>query len=443
MFWNNGLTKGNDSRLILLLLVMLSAMLLPSFEIHPTLPNIRVDELLLFGVFGLNILAFIFKGFRFSPNAREELRLQNKALRRIVLIFGCLVLSYAISNFYGVVILGAGAYGLRDVMELVTFFKYFLVVTLVLSINLRDAEFAVLSYTFLGALSFLILFSFAQSLNLFNLNTWFSPFFNPNHWETMILGNPARVLGTFDNPNVFGTFTVMTLAFLVARYYFVESKIYFPLLLLILIGLVIKVEYLTISRTALAGIGIVLMILSIWAFFYYRRSKGILLRIGALFLVTMVLFATASDGFFVRLTDGFNFSTSNSFIGHVERLGAAVGSIWQSPVFGWGTQKYAMTTVVDNEYALFTRRYGFVGLAVYLWFFIQPWLLGLKRYRAEAAGRMKEYFDVKTWIGMGYMALLPAVFLYNFMAGVFYNLQLMTIFCIIIGLVYNTARDDY
>lgn len=443
MFWNNGLTRRNESRLIILILVMLSAMLLPSFEFHPSLPNIRVDEILLFGVFGLNVLAFIFKGFRFSPDVQEELRIQSSGFKRISLIFACLVLSYAISNVYGVVILGAGAYGIRDIMELVTFIKHFLVITLVLSIDFRRSEFDILRNAFLGGLVFLILLSFAQSVNMFNLNTWFSPFFNPNHWETMILGNPARVLGTFDNPNVFGIFTVMILAFLVSRYYFVESKVFFPIILLVLIGLVIKVEYLTISRTSLAGIAVVFTILSLWAFFYYRRSKAILIRIGALFLVTMVLFATASDGFFIRLNDGLNFSTSSSLQGHVDRLGIAVGSISQSPVFGWGTQKHAMTTVVDNEYALFTRRYGFVGLAIYLWFFLQPWFLGLKRFYAQAAGRMTDFFDLKTWFGTAYMALLPAIFVYNFMAGVFYNLQLMTIFCIIIGLVYNTAREEY
>lgn len=84
MFWNNGLTRRNESRLILLVLVMLSAMLLPSFEVHPSLPNVRVDEVLLFGIFGLNLLAFIARGFRFSPDAREELRAQQPVDRKSV-----------------------------------------------------------------------------------------------------------------------------------------------------------------------------------------------------------------------------------------------------------------------------------------------------------------------------------------------------------------------
>lgn len=447
MFWNNGLTRKNETRLFILATVMLSAMLLPSFPIHPSLPNIRLDEMLLFGIFGLNVLAFMLKGFRFTDQEKEQLRPQKCGLKLVLILFASLLASYIISNIYGVVIRGAGYYGMRDVMELVTFFKHFLVITLVLSIDFRKSQFDFLKTAFLAGLAFLLLLSWGQSLNLLNMNTWLSPYFNQHHWDTLIIGNPARVLGTFDNPNVFGIFTVMILAFLVSRYYFVEFKNAFPLALFVLIGLVIKLEYLTISRTSLFGIAVIFSILSIWAFIYYGKNKKILIRIGALFLLTMVLFLTASDGFFLRLNEGLDFSTSTSFQGHVERWGAAVGSIWESPVFGWGTQKYVMTTVVDNEYALFARRYGFVGLGIYLWFFLQPWVLAIRRFRgkatgAKAVGAKLAGFDLKTWFATAYIALLPAIFIYNFMAGIFYNLQIMTIFAIIMGLVYNAVREE-
>ncbi|WP_018305583.1 O-antigen ligase family protein [Desulfitobacterium hafniense] len=441
MFWNNGLTRRNESRLILLVLVMLSAMLLPSFEVHPSLPNIRVDEVLLFGIFGLNFLAFIARGFRFSPDVREELRAQQPVLKWVLILWGLLTLSYAISNFYGVVILGAGYYGLRDVMELVTFFKHFLVITLVLSIDLQEGEFGFLKNVFLGALGFLILFGWGQHFNLFNMNTWISPFFNPLHWDTLILGNPARVLGTFDNPNVFGIFTVITLSYLTVRYFFGEHQGRFPWLIFVLIGLVIKLEFLTISRTALFGIALLYIILCAWAFFYHHRSKEVLIKIGALFLLTIILFATASGDFFYRLTEGLNFSNSTSFQGHMDRWGVAVGSISQSPILGWGTQKYVMTTLVDNEYALFSRRYGFVGLVVYLSFFLLPFIKGFMHLRRQSQmlvhGRS---YDLPSQLIAAYVAVLPSIFVYNFMAGIFYNLQLMTLFSITIGLAYNSLK---
>jgi O-antigen ligase len=442
MFWNNGLTKSNETRLFLLVTIMLSGMILPSFPLHPSLPNIRLDELLLFSIFGLNFLHFILKRFRWDEDVKLELRKQKQELKQIIIIFGLLTASYFISNIYGVYIRGAGYYGLRDVMELVTFFKYFLIITLTLSINFGKEEFDFLQKAFLAGVVFLILFGWGQHLNPLNMNTWLSPYFNQAHWEHLIVGNPARVLGTFDNPNFFGIFTVIVLSYLTVRYFFAEDKGKFPWLLFILIGLVIKLEFLTISRTALFGIALLFTILCIWAFLYHKRDKKVIIKIIALFLLTMLLFLTASADFFYRLTEGLDFSTSTSFQGHMERWGTAIGSIWESPVFGWGTQKYVMTTLVDNEYALYARRYGFVGLAIYLSFFLVPFVKALKtiRLREKTCGKGIA-FDQPTLYIAAYLAVLPSIFVFNFMAGIFYNLQLMTVFAISIGLVYNYFKE--
>jgi O-antigen ligase len=442
MFWNNGITRRNEHRLFLLVTVLLSAMILPSFTIHPSLPNIRLDELLLFSIFGLNVLFFIRNKFRFREKEKEALQARPKELKLIIIIFALLTVSYLLSNFYGVYIKQAGYYGLRDVMELVTFFKYFLVITLVISVDIRQAEFDFLSQAFLSGMIFLLLFGWGQHLNFLNLNTWLSPYFNQQHWEHLITGNPARVLGTFDNPNFFGIFTVIALAYFTVRYFFGEDGDKFPWKLLILIGLVIKLEFLTISRTALFGIALLFTVLSVWSFLYHQRNKKVLLKILALFLLTLVLFLTASADFFYRLHEGLDFSTSTSFQGHMERWGAAIGSIWESPVFGWGTQKYVMTTLVDNEYALYARRYGFVGLAIYLSFFLLPWIQGLKSIRRKIGESGREVpFDLPTQLMAAYVAVLPSILVFNFLAGIFYNLQLMTIFAICMGLVYNSLRE--
>jgi len=442
MFWNNGITKSNESRLFLLVTVMLSAMLLPSFSIHPSLPNIRLEELLLFCIFGLNVLLFVLNRFHFKEEEKEQLLKQKKELKIIFILFGLLVFSFIVSNVYGVYIKKAGYFGLRDIMELVTLFKYFLVLTLTLSVTIRKQELDFLGKAFVAGIAFLVIFGWGQHLNLLNMNTWLSPFFNQQHWEHLILGNPARVLGTFDNPNYFGLLTVICLSFLTVRYFFGKEQDRFPWLLFILIGLVIKLEFLTISRTALFGIALLFMILCVWAFIYHGGNRNVIKKITALFLLTMVLFATASADFFYRLTEGLDFSSSTSFQGHIDRWGTAIGSIRESPVFGWGTQKYVMTTLVDNEYALYARRYGFFGLAIYISFFLIPFILGIKNLIAKisAAGRGKIFSRQSQFIA-AYLAVLPSIFIFNFMAGIFYNLQLMTLFLICIGLVYNSLAD--
>lgn len=443
MFWNNGITKRNESRLFLLVTIMLSAMILPSFPLHPALPNIRLDEMLLFSIFGLNFLLFVLNGFRFREDEKKELLKQKQELKLVIIIFALLTVSYFISNIYGVYIRKAGYYGLRDVMELVTFFKYFLIVSLTLSIDFKKDECDFLSKAFLSGIAFLIIFGWGQHLNILNLNTWLSPYFNPAHWEHLIEGNPARVLGTFDNPNFFGILTVIFLSYLTVRYFFGEDKDKFPWPLFILIGLVIKLEFLTISRTALFGIALLFTVLCIWAFLYHKRNKRVIIKIIALFLLTMLLFLTASADFFYRLTEGLDFGSSTSFQGHIDRWGAAIGTIWESPVFGWGTQKYVMTTLVDNEYALYARRYGFVGLAIYLSFFLLPFVKGLisLHWQAKIGGKGVAFNQSSQFIA-AYVAVLPSIFVFNFMAGIFYNLQLMTIFAISIGLVYNSIKEN-
>jgi len=442
MFWNNGITQKNEHRLFLLVTVMLSAMILPGISVHPSLPNIRLEELLLFGIFGLNVVCFVLNGFRFKEQEKAELLKQKKQLKTIIAIFVLLVASYCISNLYGVYIRKAGYFGMRDIMELVTFFKYFLVITLAVSVDIGKETFDFFSKAFLSGVTFLVLFGWGQHLNVLNMNTWLSPYFNQHHWEHLIVGNPARILGTFDNPNYFGIFTVVILSYLTVRYFFGEDKHKFPWPLFILIGLIIKLEFLTISRTALFGIALLFTVLSITAFVYHKRNKKVIIKITALLILTVLLFITASADFFYRLHEGLDFSTSTSFQGHIDRWGAAIGSIWESPVFGWGTQKYVMTTLVDNEYALFARRYGFVGLGIYLSFFLVPVVQGLRNVRSKVRIKGRgTALDQPSQLIAAYIAVLPSIFVFNFMAGIFYNLQLMTLFAIAMGLVYNSLRE--
>ncbi|MDR0433999.1 MAG: O-antigen ligase family protein [Gracilibacteraceae bacterium] len=446
MFWCS--YYKNETRIFLLLTVILSAMLLPAFSLHPALPSLRLDEFVLFSGFGLYAARFVLDALRRRerpepPPGREWLRATAGRL------FAALVASYAVSNLYAVIFLDA-AYTRRDAMELVMYFKYFLIITLVCSIELTAADRLFLRLTASFALALLLVFGWGQHWNLLGLDAWLAPFFNQAHWEHLILGNPARILGAFDNPNVFGLFTVLALALLVTHYYFADDKGKFPLLLLAAIGLVIKLEYLTISRTALMGIAILFALTSAWAWTHFQRNRRVTLKILALFLLTLILFFTSSADFLSRVAEGLDFSNSTSLQGHLARWNTAIGSIWDSPVFGWGTQKTAMTTLVDNEYALYTRRYGFIGLAAYLAVFLLPLTVALRLLRGRPLGRKKAAaaaFTVapvergRPFTGAqiflaAYVSVLPSVLLYNFMAGIFYHLQLMTSFCLLMGGVY-------
>jgi len=385
MIWNIGL-PNNKTRVFLLTVVLLAAMILPAVSLHPSLPSLRLEEGVLFGGLAYCLLKtalYFMKRASVKPWSQDEDRIFNRrrSMERLInIIFIFLITSYIISNIFGVLVKN-GSFTMRDVMELVTYLKYYLVLTLALSVRMGEEEWTFLRRSALAGVVFLILFGWLQHLNPLDINHWLTPYFNQNHWEHLILSRPARILGAFDNPNVFGMLTVLILAALTARYFWDEqsmSKGRIPWGLLVLLALVIKLEYLTISRTALLGIALLFSLCCIWAFRRYKRSRAVLIRIAALFLITVILFITAPADFLNRVGEGLDFTSSTSGIGHLERWEMASGSIRESPILGWGTQKTTMTTLVDNEYMLYTRRYGFVGLAAYLSFFLVPWVLAFK-----------------------------------------------------------------
>jgi O-antigen ligase len=433
----------NETRIFMLLTVILSAMLLPSFSLHPALPSLRLDEFILFAGFALYMARLAECVLRGRPRpAPPPARAWLWAT--VGRLFAALLVSYAVSNLYAVVFLDA-AYTLRDAMELVTFFKYFLIITLVASTQFTADDRLLLRLAAAFALGVLVVFGWGQHWNALGLDTWLAPFFNQAHWEHLIVGNPARILGAFDNPNVFGMFTVLVLAVLVTRYYFADDGGKLPLPLLAAIALIVKLEYLTISRTALMGIALLFALTSVWAWRHFRKNRQVTKKILVLFLLTLLLFFTSSADFLNRVAEGLDFSNSTSLQGHLARWNTAIGSIWDSPVFGWGTQKATMTTLVDNEYALYTRRYGFVGLAAYLAVFFLPFIAAWRVLRGRPPGRGMAaapaperggYFTEAQIMLAAYVSVLPSVLLYNFMAGIFYHLQLMTSFCVLMGFVY-------
>lgn len=444
MLWNTGITGTNRNKLLLICGILLSAMLLPSLEIHSSLPRVRLDDVLIFGAFAVNLLLSLTRRFRSYPGYRSEgfYNEGEKGMRAVTIVFLLLGASIIISNLFAVIFL-EGSVGFRDIMEGVTLAKYYLAITLALSLELQQDEFNVLRNTFLVGLGVILLLSWGQFLNLANVNAWLTPFFAQAHLDNLVNANPPRVLGTFDNPNVMGIVSVVMMTLFVTWFYFRKNDRLQAVLLFIAIGLTLKMTFMTISRTALLATATVLVFLSVWAFFKVYWKKRTLLKIGVLFLLTLTLFFTSPRDFVSRMNEATNLEKSTSAQGHLMRMGSAFEFIEQSPILGWGTAKDTMTTLVDNEYALVTRRYGIVGLAFYLWLFIRPVKAALRRVRffnsyASEPGIRED----KTLLSIAFVAATLALMVYNITAGTFYNLQLMTLVALFMGLIYRIEGEN-
>lgn len=443
MFWNTGITRTNFNKLLLIIAVMLSAMLLPSFEIRSSLPRVRLDDALIFGAFAFNLF---FKLVR-RTNTADDLGLsyhegQSRGLRAVNKVFLLFLAAIIFSNVFAGVFLGM-PFGVRDAMEFVTLAKYYLAVTLALSLDLHEGEFMNLKAAFLLGLGIIMLLSWSQFLNLANVNAWLTPFFAQSHLDNLVNANPPRVLGTFDNPNVMGIVSVMCMTLFTAWFYFQRNERSKAVLLFIATGLTIKLTFLTISRTALLATAVVLTFLSIWALFKFHWKRGIFFKVGCLFILTLTIFFTSPRDFTARMNEATDIETSTSAQGHMLRAGSAFVFIKESPILGWGTAKDTMTTLVDDEYALVTRRYGVIGLAFYLWLFIRPAITALYKGRSlnpfvfESGLR-----EDKALLGIAFAGATLAIFVYNITAGAFYNLQLMTLIALFMGLIYRTEGES-
>jgi len=103
-------------------------------------------------------------------------------------------------------------------------------------------------------------------------------------------------------------------------------------------------------------------------------------------------------------------------------------TIQESPWLGVGPGKAEFRTVTDNGYLLTWRRYGVVGLALFLWLIgTVAWELMrvMKRYRRDSV--------FSTW-ALALMAILLGLLGANLFMEVFYNLQLMSLFWLLVGI---------
>lgn len=444
MFWNIGVTRTNPNKLLLIIAIMLSAMLLPSFEIRPNLPHVRLDDALIFGAFAINLLLRLTRRSRSVYDMELSYHeSQRRGLRAVTKVFLLFLASIIISNLFAVLFLPNSSVGVRDVMEGVTLAKYYLIITLALSLDLQEAEFSVLRKAFLVGFGFILLLAWSQLLNFANVNAWLTPFFAQSHLNNLVNANPPRVLGTFDNPNVMGIVSVLTMTLFVTWFYFQRNDRSRAVILFVAAGLALKLTLMTISRTAFLATAVVLTFLSLWAIFKFHFKKDILFKVTVLFILTLTIFYTSPRGFTSRMSEATDLSKSTSAIGHFLRMGDAWGFIKQSPVLGWGTAKDTMTTLVDDEYALITRRYGVIGLAMYLWLFLRPAKAALLRvrlfnfYASEPGIR-----ESKTLLAIAFVAATLVIFVYNLTAGAFYNLQLMTLVALFMGLIYRTEGES-
>jgi len=407
-------------RIIIPLLIM--SILLPSIPLSETLPNVRLDFVIIFIAWVL----FIFGGFtkgkflhlRINPIFKWYILLGFSIL--ISIVFNALFRSY-----YPIV---------RDYWEIVKLLKYFLIFALISSIDISVSD---LRYYYkIALIIFLItsLISFMQHTNLYNINDTVNLIYS---YEK---ATSKRVVGTMGNPNEFGALMVMasSLAFSGGLFYKKKSIRFFSFFCLIIFFYSLL---LTGSRAAFILFTIAIsFILSVkYPPLLILKGKRMLrkflcvLIIGLIISMVIVKF-TPSD-FFFRLESLRNPFNTTSWQAKVITWKYVFNLVKSSPIFGWGPCKNLVDFSVDNEWLLMLFRYGILGLSIFIFWAINI-LYGL--YRMS-----KKYSDKEIVVFTIALQATLIVYLINMIPAAFYHMvQTMSIVSIFFGLAFSQYKKE-
>jgi O-antigen ligase len=355
--------------------------------------------------------------------------------------------STVLSMFWGSVMLEV-PFAVRDVMELVKVVKYWVFFRIALyPWSLQDVR--VITRWFLSSMSLATLIGLLQIRDVANLGmlTRLVYGYGSSHIDK------RQPIGTMRNPNEFVLLVVTGLAFLAGLWLWRRHKMSTAILASLYIIVIIGIR----SRSGLLAAGIVLLVTGVFQVMGLRQIS--LRRWLKWAFLSSVLIAALAIALAPRITEELNALEQMSALerlayrdeGFVQamlfRLRPSKISEdqdvrlrdwkenWEifldSPLFGWGPGKSTHETFTHNEYILYMRRYGIVGLLFYLLLYFQGLRIGYK---------LKHLYVISTpfwgW-GISLIAVTLSYMAANMFTGSYYRLQLMSLFWLLFGIAYS------
>ena len=409
----------------LIIILFASSILLPGIPI-PGLVTLRPEEVI--------VLALL-------PAIISTLRAR---LNRIDLIFGFLGLSCVISTAWGQI--NGISFNARNLMELVELGKHWLFFRVAFRGWTESDRRHVVSWI-LGSLAVSAMVGIVQRFNWLGVGTW-----TRNIYGGSTHRDKARVFGTMRSPNYFGmTIGATFLALIIGTWRQFQRK----LKLVVLGGLSLFVVFLTASRTSFVTAAISLMVMtglsSGWqghSPLRFRFGRSLIRLLPAILIGGILVISLRGAVRSVQSmspSEAWNYQQRGPVQTMVFRLGQASAglevrkALWlqhlegfsSSPIVGLGPAKGTFSTIGHSGYVLILQRYGVIGLALFLWLWLTvlraSWSV-LHQYPSQSA----------TW-GMA-LALVGITVRYlagNFLMDVFYHIQLMSLFWMLVGMVYS------
>lgn len=343
---------------ILLTLLLITSLLLPPLKLFPDLPKFHATEFL---------LPFLLIAISVNFNKNLFYRLRFDLLVQVTLAV-IIILS---------MIFNSRINQLRDWFEIIEVFKY-------LVLFLFVGQFAHLvdfRRIIKGLFLTLLLFNFFQYFNFFEFNDLVEIYYGSDIQVSTFglnsLGQPdtKRLLGTLGNPN---NNAILFLFFSI--YFFPERNDNYKEVIFFLLAM--SLLLMCQSRTTTITFLVV--------FFLGAYLKDLPLKKIVVFLLyfSLVYLLLWSGGNSYLNTLANNPMKENSVKSRMETFQILTRMIIQSPIIGHGPNKEFFDKNglnADNEYILYTWRYGFLGLSLYLLWLIRLAISGWKS-RINPAG---------------------------------------------------------
>lgn len=402
--------------------LLAAAVLLPSIQLPGMLPSVRLELVIIIIAWAFFILG------QFAVGKPVKLR-WNPINKWFFLFCACILASIAYAAFF------MGYYPIaRDFWEFGKLIEYFLIFALVASLKIPPEHMR--KYYIISLISFLCsaVFGLAQYFNLFDMNSWLIPYYAPTQVGGLI--NGSRIVGSTGNPNDFGALMVLAASLSITGALWLTGH-RIKLFCWVALGVFSLTISFTQSRSALICLlAVVIFILFIQYFLHFgvkRAARIYLLAVPLLFILALLLLQFAPSLFFMRMNDAMDLSTSQGWLARLADWNHQLIIFKQSPIFGWGPGKDTMGTNVDNEWVLLLRRYGALGVMVFILWFAGVYRT-LSRIRRETRDNYTETFCVSL------QATLIAYAIYMIPSAVYHNLQLMPILLIFLALAFTQRR---
>lgn len=396
-------------------LLLFSSVVLPPIDALPSLPEIRPEEIVFFVVFPI-LLFFINK----------------KTTNRYLTYFLYAVITFGIAIFlsiqYGRFIMGIPV-SMNDYFELLKIFKLFVVVYLISNLKFSHKKLYVILYILLFSFLFSAIIGLMQFYGILGMEKITAPYF----LQERIYDVHNRMMGTFFNPNTYGT--AMTIGAVVAvALIFHEKKMRSKLILLTTAVTIAFCIALTQSRTAIVVLFFSIFLVTVSTFVKNRLSiRQLLLIITSVIIISLALASMLTDQVLTRFLALGNIMEDMSWqmrlLAWYFNLNLFLESIW----LGWGPAKLAHTTIVDSEYILILRRYGLIGFSAYMLTYLIPLVKSFK---------MLNYSGIKFLIGQIVFVTTIVFLIANITNPLFHEIQFMDLWAILLGVFFAVPVND-